>query len=118
MTQCRITHRPKGSACGYHDRVSFPRCELTASTGINQVVRRRGLSVESRLRVSRMLVDPGLSALMINGLQGPSTKDARRVEHSYTAAYKHKAFLPVLPLEPHGQRIQSQQSLLRGLRFG
>ena len=52
-------------------------------------------SARSRFRVSRMLVHPGLSALMINGLQRPSVKGAQRVEHSYTAAHKHQAFLPL-----------------------
>ena len=33
-------------------------------------------SARSRFRVSRMLVDPGLSALMINGPRGPSREES------------------------------------------
>ena len=68
--------------------------EVQESIGVIQVVL-SVYSARSRFRVSRMLVHPGLSALMINGLQRPSTKGASRVEHSYTAAYGHRAFLPI-----------------------
>ena len=68
--------------------------EVQELVGIIQVV----LSVRdarSRFRVSRMLVHPGLSALMINGLQEPLRGEAQRVERSYTATHKHQAFLPL-----------------------
>ena len=68
--------------------------EVQELIGVIQVVL-SVYSAKSRIRVSRMLVDPGLSALMIKGLQRPPVKGAQRVEHSYTAAHKHEAFLPV-----------------------
>ena len=68
--------------------------EVQESIGVIRVVL-SVYSAKSRFRVSRMLVDPGLSALMINGLQEPSREEAQRVGRSYTAAHKHQAFLPL-----------------------